>query len=503
MLDAEEALGISPDEISAEQGFLDENGDFVTRAEVAQRSGMPPRTFAASEDLTPEGRVNPIPREPPNVVPFKPKITPRGLGEAGKIGVTRVFHGTRAKGFDKPTVGSSGVHVGTPSQAADFAMTKTGGRVIPLWAKVGKELPMRDLGAWSPNPLITEAERAGGLTSQMAEELRSFTKTLESNRSRLSPDAYWEQRQQLTQLVLDKLREQGYDAISYINRAEGDVPTESMIILDPEGNLVNALERPNPEEAFPEAKDMPVHELQDVEPDPKLVAETARLLHEEWSTFSNKPAPSIEELTSSLLGMGKTQAAEAGIPNFMEKNLAQLKEAAKPFFPEEEGVPGPLKGMSPLDNIPAEMLVGLKAGYDIEDLVSGETIIEKGELITPAAAADIAKSLSQTAIDDIYDTAEFPDDYQPPEIPKQTGLAPEDIIGKPLGEDIIDPDTGEILFTKGTVVTEDVYRELSRMPGNWSTKGAGTLPMLGGLTVGSGGALALMLKLQQMRQKNK
>lgn len=391
MLDAEEALGISPDEISAEQGFLDENGDFITRAEVAQRSGMPPRTFATSEDLTNEGMVNPIPREPPNVVKLPPITPRRGLGEAGKIGINRAFHGTVHEGFDVPTKGSAGVHVGTPSQADWFA-ERLHGRTIPVWAKVTKELPTRDLGAWYSDRLIDAAEDAGGLPKDVANALRDRVANMESEIDARAA-------------VLEAIRQQGYDAITYTNVAEGKVPAESMIILDPIKNLRNALEHPTPESAFPEATDLPKGALEDVE---------------------------------------------------YGSNVAR-----------------------------AQHFVGMKAGADIADPATGEVLMHEGELFTPEKATRVGQLVSEDQMRWIERELKHPGQARKAATQQSVEQA-------------------QSILKQKKILKLDPGQEAEGAKPFFPEEEGGVSPLfLPGMAGGAGGALALMLKLQQMRQKNK
>lgn len=445
MLDAEEATGMNVDD--AEQGFLDEKGDFVSRADVAQRSGMPPRTFATSEDLTPSGAVNPLDRAPGAIIKRKgqvagriepapeptgypqtilqdptggvtgkiggsiyegvpeetpktsPPITPKkGLGEAGRIGISRAFHGTVHEGFDVPTKGVSGVHVGTPGQAAFFSEGRLGGRIIPLWAKVTRELPTRDLGAWNSDRLIDAVEDAGGFSKEVADALRDRTSEVDELKARA--------------MVFDAVRRQGYDAITYTNVAEGKVPAESMIILDPVANLKNALAHPTPEAAFPEAADLPKGALEDI---PERFSNVARAQH----------------------------------------------------------------------------FVGMKAGSDIVDYRTGEILMHKGELFTPEKATRVGEALFDSELSWVERELHHPGAARKAATQQSKELK----------------QAQQTLSTKGLLklVAPEMLEENAPYgtPPDLPEEGGVSPLILPGMGAGAGGLLALMLKLQQMRQKNK
>jgi hypothetical protein len=241
--------------------------------------------------------------------------------ESGRVGLTKVYHGTRTKGFDVPTEGYEGVHVGNPDVAEYFAGPRyrggsgEGGRVIPLWAKVEKELRTTDPGAWTPGHLLRATRNTKALPMDLQSHLEQLASELEHARetgsfsSPLSsgedfPTDFYATQRKLLHDIFGHLQDQGYDAIAYPNAAEGrellrgSPQNESMIIFNPIENLKNALQHPTPEEAFP-GSNLPVQ--------PPLGSPVPLQSIPEWLKYNPFNTPGANILGSGLLaGLGKS-----------------------------------------------------------------------------------------------------------------------------------------------------------------------------------------------------
>jgi len=126
------------------------------------------------------------------------------LQAVGAEELKRLYHGTGAD-FERFKPGETGVHMGTPEQAAEFA-EDIGGRIMPLDTDIKNPVRLFDVGSFMPEIVVPQLEDLGILTEKEAYAIDHL------------PRASYKTKMKL---IRNKLIEKGYDGIVYLNRREG------------------------------------------------------------------------------------------------------------------------------------------------------------------------------------------------------------------------------------------------------------------------------------------
>lgn len=142
---------------------------------------------------------------------------------------TLVYHATVHE-FDRfdPSKSDLGAHFGNLNQANNICINRLsnhphgGPFVIPVWINLTNPIRLKDVGSF----------HADGIAVQL--EKRGLLRTGEGKRIQKEIDANWRLREKYDPLLLQILKEAGYDGVVYANTAEGEGNGDSYIIFEPD-----------------------------------------------------------------------------------------------------------------------------------------------------------------------------------------------------------------------------------------------------------------------------
>lgn len=159
-----------------------------------------------------------------------------------------VFHGT-VHVFDEFDTSKSdlGAHFGSLDQVNAICENRLGSRpdagpfIIPVWLNITNPLRLKDVGSFHADGIAIQLEKKGLLPRG------------EGKRIEKEIDADWKLRKKYDPMLLNIIKEAGFDGVVYANTAEGEGPGDSYIVFEPDQvcfAITNQYNRPEPKRSL-------------------------------------------------------------------------------------------------------------------------------------------------------------------------------------------------------------------------------------------------------------